>query len=154
MKPHVRRGCAAALLAVCFSVAGCSQIGPVTSDAEPAQVRPIAGTDLHRVVLTEEASRNLGILTEPVRQAALGRSAPSAAATTTFVPMTAVIYDPRGLPWVYTTPAPLTFVRTRIVIDRTTSEAAYLSSGPAVGTAVVTVGASELLGAEYGVGGE
>jgi hypothetical protein len=41
-----------------------------------------------------------------------------------------------------------------VVIDQTTAEDAYLSSGPPVGAAVVTVGASELLGAEYGVGGE
>ena len=44
--------------------------------------------------------------------------------------------------------------RAPITVDRVDGETAYLVKGPAVGTAVVTVGAPELYGAEYGVGGE
>jgi hypothetical protein len=188
MKLRVRLGLVAVLLAACAGLAGCAQIEqPAASDAEPAQVKPIAGTDLNRVVLTEGAFQNLGIHTVPVledtatvpaarvraaaitarsaaarraairRAAAAARRAAKAVARTpkkTVVPLTAVIYDPEGTAWVYTATAARTFVRTKIVIDHTSSGNAYLSSGPAVGSAVVTVGASELLGAEYGVGGE
>ena len=148
MKLQIRLGCVAVLLVGCLGLVGCTQGESVTSDAEPVQVQAIAGSDLHRVVLTEEASRNLGIETSSVADA----TSPTSAMTV--VPMTAVIYDPNGLPWVYAASAVRTFVRTRIVIERMTSHTAYLRSGPPVGTAVVTIGASELLGSEYGVGGE
>jgi hypothetical protein len=187
MKLRVRLGMAAVLLAACAGLAGCAQIEqPSASDAEPAQIHPIGGTDLNRVVLTEEASQNLGIRTVPVvedtssvpatragaiatakrpttpaarRRAAAAtrraaRTAAQRAPKMTVVPLTAVIYDPQGVAWVYTATATRTFVRTKVVIDHTSSGVAYLSSGPAVGSAAVTVGASELLGAEYGVGGE
>ncbi len=157
MKLRVHCGYAVVALAISLSLVGCARSEPVASDPNPAQVQAIAGTDLHRVILTEQASQNLAIRTEPVREetsSASARSSRSAATTRAFIPMTAVVYDPQGLSWVYTTPAALTFVRVRIVIDHTTADTAYLRSGPPVGTAVVTAGASELLGTEYGVGGE
>jgi len=67
------------------------------------------------------------------------------------IPYAAVIYDPQGAAWVYTSPEPLAFVRQPIVIDYIEDELAVLSEGPAAGTAVVTVGAAELFGAETGV---
>jgi hypothetical protein len=48
----------------------------------------------------------------------------------------------------------LTFVPQEVVIARIDGDTAILTSGPAPGTEVVTVGAAELLGAEYGVPGE
>jgi hypothetical protein len=188
MKLRVRLGLAAVFLVACAGLAGCAQIDqPAASDAEPAQVKPIAGTDLNRVVLTEGAFQNLGIRTVPVLEDTSTVPAPRATATVTtartaaarraaarrvaaaarraakaarrapkntVVPLTAVIYDPEGTAWVYTATAARTFVRTKVVIDHTSSGFAYLSSGPSVGSAAVTIGASELLGAEYGVGGE
>ena len=41
-----------------------------------------------------------------------------------------------------------------VTVDQLQGDTAYLSKGPAVGTLVVTVGAEELLGTEYGVGHE
>ncbi len=154
---HLRR--TAALLIVSLCLGGCTSSGPdhsASSDAEPVRVRAIAGTDLNRVVLSESAVRNLGIRTDQVRRArAASRGSTRTPATgATFIPMTAVVYDPQGSPWAYTTPAARTFVRVPIVIDHIVGGAAYLRSGPTAGTAVVTVGASELLGTEYGVGGE
>jgi hypothetical protein len=159
MKCRVLSRCAVVLLVAILCLAGCAQKDP-PSDAEPARVQPIAGTELHRVIITEQASQVLGIRTLPVREATSAVSAVSAGstgpgtATGTVIPMTAVIYDPRGRPWVYTTPSAMTFVRVPIVIDGMIGDTAHLTSGPPVGTPVVTVGASELLGAEYGVGGE
>jgi hypothetical protein len=148
MKLQLRLVCAAVLLIGCLGLVGCAQGSSETSDVDPVQVQAIAGSNIHRLVLTEEAESNLGIESVPVHGATL----PSDSLTS--VPMTAIIYDPSGVPWVYTSPAARTYVRTRVVIERTTSETAYLSSGPPVGTPVVTVGVSELLGSEYGVGGE
>ena len=156
MEIRFRRGCAAVLVIVCLTLAGCAKSSPVAepSDPDPAEVQPIAGTDLSRVVLTAEAESTLGIATDTVRADATRTAGGSSSAAKTSVPMGAVIYDPTGLSWVYTSTAARTYERAQIAIAQTTSQTAYLSSGPPVGMTIVTTGASELLGAEYGVGGE
>jgi multidrug efflux pump subunit AcrA (membrane-fusion protein) len=67
------------------------------------------------------------------------------------IPYAAVIYDTEGNTWVYTNPEPLVFVRQPIVIDYIEGDQAVLAEGIASGTQVVTIGSSELLGAELGV---
>jgi hypothetical protein len=64
------------------------------------------------------------------------------------VPYSAVYYDAKGIPWVYLNPEPLVFERRRIGVERIVGELAILAEGPDVGTAVVTVGAPLLYGAE------
>lgn len=68
------------------------------------------------------------------------------------IPYSAVIYDLDGETWVYTSPKPLTFVRERIVVDHIADDVAVLSEGLSLGTEIVTVGAAELYGTEFGVG--
>ena len=70
------------------------------------------------------------------------------------VPYAALLYDANGKTWVFTNPKPLVFVRAPVTINRITGDKVVLSAGPPVGTLVVTVGAEELLGTEYGVGHE
>ena len=108
--------------------------------SSPAQVEPIGSSGLNRIVLTKDAVERLGIATAPVKSAAGGREV---------VPYAAVVYDAGGAAWAYTNPEPLTYVRHRLAIDRVTGDTAILAAGPAVGTAVVTVGASELFGTEF-----
>lgn len=67
------------------------------------------------------------------------------------IPYAAVIYDTEGKTWVYTNPEPLVYVRQAIVIDYIEGSRAVLLEGLESGTAVVVVGAPELLGAELGV---
>jgi hypothetical protein len=86
----------------------------------------------------------LGVRTQPVTASGRFR----------VVPLTAVIYDPSGSPWTYTVVGARTFLRQPIVVDHIDGDRVFLTSGPSVRTPVVTVGASELLGAEYGVGKE
>jgi hypothetical protein len=64
------------------------------------------------------------------------------------VPYSAVYYDGKGAAWVYVNTKPLTYERQRIGVDRIIGDMAALSDGPAVGTSIVTVGASLLFGAE------
>jgi hypothetical protein len=68
------------------------------------------------------------------------------------VPYSAVLYDPHGGEWVYTSPEPRVFVRQPIHIENVVGDDVVLVDGPPEGTAVVTVGAAELYGAEFGVG--
>ena len=64
------------------------------------------------------------------------------------VPYSAVYYDGKGTPWVYVTDKPLVYERQRVAIERVAGDLAVLSEGPAVGTTVVNVGASMLVGTE------
>ena len=70
------------------------------------------------------------------------------------IPYAALIYDTKGVTWVYTSTSaePLAFVRHKVMVDYIEGDTAYLSEGPAVGTLAVTFGAAELYGAETGVG--
>ena len=64
------------------------------------------------------------------------------------VPYGAIIYDAKGQSWVYTNPEPLVYVREKVEVEDVEGDQAALSSGPAVGTPVVTVGPMLLYGAE------
>jgi hypothetical protein len=67
-------------------------------------------------------------------------------------PYAAVIYGLQGDTWLYTNPEPLTFVREPVTIDYIDGDLAILAEGPPAGTVVVTAGAAELYGTEFGVG--
>lgn len=77
----------------------------------------------------------------------------SSGAQQKLVPYSAVLYDRHGETWVYTCPEPLVYVRAPIVVDYIDGDLAVLTEGPPAGTEVVTAGASELFGAETGIGG-
>ncbi len=127
---------------------------PATNDA--ARVDSIDGTGLHRVRLSEQAARRIGVRTGMVREERLARSAPGSEQVKTVarkvIPYTALIYDARGAAWTYTSPQPLTFVRAPVNVEYINKNLAVLVDGPPTDTAVVTVGAPELFGAEFGVG--
>lgn len=120
------------------------------SKIDPARTEPIPGTDLKRVILTARAAERLGIQTAPVRGVQAARS--GSGTQRRVIPYSAVIYDVRGVTWAYTNPDPLVFVRHRINVDSIAGDLAALSDGPPAGTAVVTTGAAELFGVEFGVG--
>jgi hypothetical protein len=109
---------------------------------EPAQVEPIAGTDVSRVRLSADAARRLGIETAAVERRGRQR---------TVIPYDAVLYDPEGHTFTYTSPKPLVFVRHAINVGRIAGDRAVLTGGPPPGTAVVTVGSQELFGTEFAV---
>jgi hypothetical protein len=129
--------------AALLGLLGCGGSSESSSSDEAARVEHVEGTDLSRVILTPEAAQRLDIHTAPVRRAAGG----------TEIPYSAVFYETNGETWAYVTPAPLTFVRERIVVDRIDGDRALLSSGPSPGTKVATVGVAELYGAESGIDG-
>ncbi len=108
-----------------------------------ATVEAVKGTNLHRVILDAKAGERLGIETASVQDAR---------GQTMVVPYSAVLYDPQGRTWVYTNAEPMTFVRHRIHVEFIKGNMAVLSDGPASGTEIVTVGAAELYGTEFGVG--
>jgi hypothetical protein len=136
---------AAALTALLLGLTACAAEATTDEGGDPAAtVEEIGDTGISTVTLSELGATRLGIETQPVGPATKGDG--------DAVPYEAVIYDAEGGTWVYTNPSGRTYVREPVEIRRISGDEAVLSSGPAVGTAVVTVGAAELVGAEAGLG--
>ncbi len=68
------------------------------------------------------------------------------------VPSAAVLYDIHGGAWVYEQIAPRVFARRRVAVRYVNQGVAILEQGPPAGTKVVTDGAAELFGTEFGIG--
>lgn len=68
------------------------------------------------------------------------------------VPLGAIVYDQSGGSWVYVKAGDRSYVRRRVSIGGFAAGWVILSEGPAAGTQVVTHGAAELLGTEFGAG--
>lgn len=141
---HVRAVMAVALAAAVQSTPYPTQLAMAAeAKAGPATIQAIDGTKLRRVTLTQKAADRLDIQTGQIAEGQSGRRT---------APYAAILYDLAGGAWVYTSPAPLTYVRHGVVIEEITGVDAYLKDGPPAGTSVVTVGVAQLYGAEKGVG--
>jgi hypothetical protein len=136
---------AAVALLAALPVAGCSEVESETSEGyQPAKLEPVEGQeDLQRVTFTPEGARRIGLRTAPIGRAG-GRLV---------MPYTALLYDPEGKTFAYTSPAPRTFLRVPVEVDRIDGGRVVLDDGPAPGTAVVTIGAAEVRGAELDIAG-
>lgn len=128
-----------------FLLAACSQgeVAGIVSEDPPVHVEKNEATGLSLLTLSAKAAERLGIATGAV----------SAVGAGTAIPYAALVYDKAGKTWVYTNPQGRDFIRQEIEVERIEGDLAFLSSGPPVGTAVVTVGTAELWGVDTGVGG-
>lgn len=108
---------------------------------EPAAVEPIEGSELARVILTDDAARRIRLDTTPV----------TSQGELTVVPESAIWVDVNGDEWVYTNPETLVFVRAQVVVDRYEAGSALLRDGPAPGTEVASIGVPQLIGSEFGI---
>jgi|SRR5215472_6723341 len=143
---HSRRFLGVLLIIAALLLVGCAQTAPANNEGggvPPARVERIAGTDFSRVILTAGAAKRIGIETAPVGTKQVGGTQMKV------VPYSAILYDLYGETWVYTNPAPLTYVRAAITVDSINRDTAVLSDGPPIGTLVVTVGVVELYGSEF-----
>lgn len=145
---QLRAACAGlVLIAGVASLSACAAGGSTgydyetASHHEPAELEPIKGTHINRVIIDAEGDRRAGIQTAPVRQNG----------QFTVIPHGAVIYDAEGNTWTYTSPEPRTYVRHKISIDHVDGNSVMLSDGPPAGTEVVTVGAGMVYGTEFEV---
>jgi outer membrane murein-binding lipoprotein Lpp len=136
--------------AVALIVAGCSSTEARVEQPQ-STVKPVAGSSVQQVQLTDQAMRRLGITTVPIKAATATQSARGAR---TEIPYAAVVYGTDGSTWTFVETAARSFVRQSITVRAIDGSTAILASGPAVGTPVVTVGATQLLGAEYDISGE
>jgi hypothetical protein len=164
---------AAVAVAIALGAGGCGTAGDREGslggqDAQPAKLIRIPGSTVAEVVLTPSAAAQIGVeqtqvsaanpaapteTVSPIATPSAG-SPPAPAPVVETVPVTATIYDPEGKAWTYTVAGVRTYLRVPITVDHVADGIAYLTSGPPVGTVVVSQGAPELLGVEYGVGEE
>jgi hypothetical protein len=138
-------------VAAALFIAACGSASAPAEEA-PATLKPVAGSSVQQVQLSAAATHRLGIETRAVRSAAGADSGRPGAHKV--IPYSAVVYDTDGSTWTYVESAARTFVRGRITVAGIDGPTAVLVTGPALGAQVVTVGAPELLGAEYDISGE
>jgi hypothetical protein len=133
----------AALLLLALPLSACKEVEEEeVSGYEPSKLEPVKGSgDLQRVTFTTEGAERVRLKTVPIRRNG-GHEV---------VPYAALIYDPEGKTYVYTSPRRLSFVRAEIQVDRIDGDRVLLSDGPPAGTKVVTVGADEVYGAELDI---
>jgi hypothetical protein len=138
----VRTAAAAVLL---LGMTACAAEAATDDGTDPAAtVEEIGDTGISTITLSELGATRLGIETQSVERAPNGQNL--------VIPYAAVLYDAEGMTWTFTNPSGYMYVREPIEISRISGDNAVLTTGPAVGTAVVTVGAAELVGAEAGLG--
>ena len=131
------------LATAALPIAGCTEVETETATGyEPSTLEPVKGNDdLQRVTFTEEGARRVDLQTAAVRRSGKHK----------VVPYAALIYDPEGKTYVYTSPKPLEYLRDEVKVDRIEDDRVLLSRGPPAGTEVVTVGAAEVYGTELEV---
>jgi len=125
------------MMVAALGLAACGPKPSMIEQINPSTLEEIEGSVLKRVLLTEKAAERIGVQTVPV--------------SGLVVPYSAVIYDTEGNTWIYTNPAPLTFIRVPIVIEHIEADQAFLSNGLETDAPIVTLGVAELYGAETGV---
>jgi hypothetical protein len=129
-------------LVLLLLLSGCRDVATEEEGGyEPATVEPIEGSELARVILTEDAARRIRLDTTLV----------TSRGDQTVVPESAVWVDVNGDEWVYTNPETLVFIRAQVVVDRYDEGSAFLSDGPVPGTEVASIGVAQLIGSEFGI---
>jgi hypothetical protein len=146
-KPLRRLPLAAAVCAaLAFSLPACAQTAAVTPVSvvgnQPATVEKNASTGIAKLTVTDRALERLGLQTDTVKPAPSG--------TGIALPYSALLYDANGKTWVYTSPSPQVFERQEVTVARVEGGVVIATAGPPAGTTIVTVGAAELFGAEFG----
>ena len=130
------------LIIASLQLSACTPKAETEEENKPVSLEPIAGTDLNRLTLTEQAAERLGLETVTVRAEQVN------GADESVIPYAALLYDPSGQAWVYVNDAHLVFFRQAVTVDYIDGEDVFLSEGPEAGANVVTLGATELYGSE------
>lgn len=146
---QIKKCAIAAMLGTVLVVSGCKQ-DKIEEKYHPARLEESDQKGIMRVILEPKAVERIGLQTAQVVEQAVtvaGRTA-----TRKVVPYGAIMYDTKGDTWTFTNPEPFVFVRHKVVVENIEGDQVILSEGPSTGTTIVTVGATELMGAEHKYG--
>ena len=129
------------------ALAGCTEVESESETGyEPSKLRKT------HVEFTPEGAKRTGL-----SGAARAGPAPTTAIAAertgrrVSVPYAALLYDPEGKTYVYTSPKELHYVKAEVRVARVESGRVVLARGPPPGTRVVTTGAAEVYGTELEV---
>jgi len=142
---NINRIMAVVMILALFSLWACEKNHNDHESEHPSKLVEIEGSDLTMIILTQKAIERIGLQTAMVTEM---HHSP----VRLIVPYSSILYDAQGQVWVYTSPKPFTFVRHKVEVDFIEGDFVYLLEGPPVGTKIVTVGATEVYGAEFEVG--
>lgn len=126
---------------ILFSVT-CMKAKNKAQKINPAKVEKREGQELPDVILTEKAFERLGVTTQTL----------SHEKGELKIPVSAILYDTKGIAWVYLQIAPLTFHRQMIQLIEVIKDTAIIKIDMGHDALVVTQGAAEIFGTEHGVG--
>jgi len=130
---------AAALVALM----GCDNDPPKSKAAAPAAASAVAVPGgVKRITLTDLEVKRLGIAYAEVTKTG----------NMLTVPYNTLLYDTSGGEWAFSNPEPNIYTRTRLKVVAIEGDKVFLQEGPPMGTKLVTYGAAELYGIEFGVG--
>ena len=137
------------LITAGVSLSACNQAAETSTGGyeagKPAgpisKVEPIKGTDVALVKFSALGAKKVGLQTAVIRRDGEQE----------VMPYAALLYDGEGKAFAYTSPKPLTFVRKEVTVERVDGDRVVLAEGPPAGTRVVTTGADEVYGTEFGV---
>jgi hypothetical protein len=146
---HTIQLAVAAVALAGLGLAGCSEKSTYTK-VEPAHVEHKEGEEISRLTLTEKAMERIAVETAAVREGQAATAEGEQARS--IVPYSAIVYVAQGDAFVYTSPAPRTFLRQPVEVEYIDGNEAVLKTGPPPGTQVAVVGVTELFGTEFGVG--
>jgi hypothetical protein len=138
-----------AVIGLGLVLSGCKKDKPPAVH-HPAKLEDTDQKDIKKIILEPRAAERTGIETAPVREEMV--TVAGAQASRKVIPYGALMYDKKGHTWTFTNPQPLVFVRAHVEVEDIEGDRVILAEGPPVGTAVVTVGAVELMGAEHKYG--
>src|SRR5215213_9597363 len=149
---QLRAACAGlVLIAAGVSLSACNQAARTSTGGyeadKPAgpvsKVEPIKGngTEVALVKFSALGAKKVGLQTAVIRRDGEQK----------VMPYAALLYDSEGKAFAYTSPKPLTFVRKDIKVERVEGDRVMLAEGPPAGARVVTTGADEVYGTEFGV---
>ena len=140
-RPHP--ALALVLLAAACALQACSKTadGAHAAPVKHATVIP-EGDGINRITLSELATQRLRFEYAEAKKSGDRMS----------LPYNTLLYDPKGQEWVYIGLTPTSFKRAALKVAAIDGDTVYYTEGPAEGSKVVTWGAVELSGIEYGIG--
>jgi hypothetical protein len=172
--PNIKRPLIAIAVPLGVILAGCGGSSSVSIPSSGRHVA-LAGSATGQIVLSALGAQRIGLQTQAARAVPAPKPGPPivkttivggvkhttttpapiptipAGSPTVIVPYSAIVYDPSGLSYAFTSTGSLTYVEVPVVIDHVSGNSAYLVKGPKPGAKVVSVGAEELYGVQTGV---
>ena len=134
-----------ALVGTLVVVSGCNR-EQVAEKYHPAKTEETAVKGIMKITLEPRAAERIGLETAPLAEATV--TVKGQTTTRMVMPYGALMYDTKGETWAFTNPEPLVFIRHKVAVESIDGDRVILTEGPPAGTAVVTVGAAELMGVE------